>query len=124
MTSNTGLVLEFVAAWSRRDITEIMSYISPDCVYHNIPFEPATGRSAIKSILAPLVARSQEIEWQVLQIGTSPIGAVLTERLDRFRINGKWVEIRVMGTFELAENRIVAWRDYFDAAQFHAQLAD
>ncbi len=124
MTSNTGMVLEFIAAWSRRDLTEIMSYLSPDCVYHNIPFAPVAGRAEIKAIIGPLLARSSEVEWIVRQIGTSPIGAVLTERLDRFRIGNKWVEIPVMGTFELVDNRIVAWRDYFDAAQFHAQMPE
>ncbi len=50
-------------------------------------------------------------------------GVVLTERVDRFMINGKWVALPVMGTFEVANGKIKAWRDYFDMNQFQSQLA-
>ena len=50
-------------------------------------------------------------------------GLIMNERTDRFRIGGKWVEIRVMGVFELRDGKIQAWRDYFDMAQFQQSLA-
>ena len=49
-------------------------------------------------------------------------GVVLTERVDRFMINGKWVALPVMGTFEVVNGKIRAWRDYFDMNQFQSQL--
>lgn len=41
---------------------------------------------------------------------------VLTERLDRFeRADGSEIgRVTVMGIYEVKEERIVAWRDYFD----------
>ncbi len=47
---------------------------------------------------------------------------MLTERTDRFQIGEKWLELPVMGSFELADGKITAWRDYFDMAQFQSQL--
>ena len=49
---------------------------------------------------------------------------VLTERINRFTINGKKITIPVMGTFEIdAQGKISAWRDYFDLAQFTKQMS-
>ena len=49
---------------------------------------------------------------------------VLNERTDRFRLtDGRWVELRVMGVFEVQDGKITAWRDYFDLGQWMAQLA-
>lgn len=121
--SNTRLVLDFIAAWHQRDLAAILGHLTPDCHYHNIPMEPWIGTEAIKAGLAPFLAMSDEIEWIVHHIGTSPSGVVLTERTDRFRMGGKWVEIRVMGTFEFRDGRIAAWRDYFDLAEFQRQMA-
>ena len=48
---------------------------------------------------------------------------MLTERIHRFTMNGKRVEIPVMGTFEVTpDGKISAWRDYFDMQQFTSQL--
>ena len=49
-------------------------------------------------------------------------GVVLTERTDRFLVGETWIEIPVMGTFELRDGKLSAWRDYFDLAQFQKQL--
>ena len=41
---------------------------------------------------------------------------VLTERLDRFeRADGSEIgRVKIMGIFELEDNKIVEWRGYFD----------
>ena len=47
----------------------------------------------------------------------------MTERVDKFRINGQWLELPVMGTFEIRNGKIAKWRDYFDLEQFQGQMA-
>ena len=47
---------------------------------------------------------------------------MLTERLDRFEIGGKWIELPVMGSFDLRDGKIENWRDYFDMKQFTDQM--
>lgn len=49
---------------------------------------------------------------------------VMNERTDVMRrTNGGRVELPVMGTFEVRDGRIAAWRDYFDLATVTAGLA-
>ena len=46
---------------------------------------------------------------------------VLTERVDTFQMGDKSVVLDVMGTFELRDGKIAAWRDFFDMAQWTRQ---
>jgi limonene-1,2-epoxide hydrolase len=66
---------------------------------------------------------SSKVDWTVLHLVEGTNGVVLTERVDRFMIKGKWVALPVMGTFEVVNGKIRAWRDYFDMNQFQSQLA-
>jgi limonene-1,2-epoxide hydrolase len=66
---------------------------------------------------------SSAIEWPIQNIGESEEGVVFTERLDRFQMNGKWLEIPVMGVFELENGKITGWRDYFDLQTITSQLS-
>jgi limonene-1,2-epoxide hydrolase len=38
------------------------------------------------------------------------------ERLDRHQLSGGWAELPVVGVFDVRDNKIVAWREYFDLA--------
>ncbi|MDP1670610.1 MAG: limonene-1,2-epoxide hydrolase family protein, partial [Alphaproteobacteria bacterium] len=50
-------------------------------------------------------------------------GVVMTERTDKFLMNGQWLELPVMGVFEIKDGKIAKWRDYFDLGQFQTQVA-
>ena len=47
----------------------------------------------------------------------------MNERIDRFRMGEKWLELPVMGTFVVRDGLIHEWRDYFDLGQFQTQMA-
>jgi limonene-1,2-epoxide hydrolase len=47
---------------------------------------------------------------------------VMTERVDVFKLPGKSFELPVMGTFEIRDGKINAWRDYFDMNQFTSRM--
>ncbi len=49
-------------------------------------------------------------------------GAVLTERIDYFRIDGRHISVPCMGIFEVREGKIMAWRDCWDLQQVERQL--
>lgn len=117
------VVKEFCAAITRRDINEICSFFSEDAVYHNIPIDPVKGHAAIEGVLQQFIGPATDAEFENLAIAT--VGnKVLTERIDRFTIMGKRIELPVMGTFEVNDQgKITAWRDYFDMAQFTKQMA-
>lgn len=122
MSKNLEVVRSFIAAWSRNDLEEIMSFFAADCVYHNMPIEPARGLEATRAMIKGFSSMATKVEWVLHQIAESEAGVVLTERTDRFEIGGRWVELPVMGSFELRGGKISAWRDYFDLAQFQRQL--
>ena len=50
--SNEQVVRDFCSAWRRRDLDEIMSYFTPDAVYHNVPTDPKVGTAEIRAIFA------------------------------------------------------------------------
>ena len=121
-TPNEDVVRDFCAAWSRRSIDELLGYFATDAVYHNMPLEPVRGHESIRQVLQMFVPPAEEIEFELLQIAST--GAVVfTERVDRFLIAGKKVELKVAGVFEIANGKIVAWRDYFDMASYTRQAS-
>jgi limonene-1,2-epoxide hydrolase len=122
MSDNIQVVQDFIAAWNANDVERIMAFLSDDCFYHNIPMEPMKGATAIRAFIGGFSGMASEIDWVVHHIAAGADGAVLTERTDRFLIGEKWMEILVMGVFELADGKITAWRDYFDLAQMQAQM--
>jgi limonene-1,2-epoxide hydrolase len=114
-------VEKFCAAFARRDSAELLEYFADDgAVYHNMPMGPVTGKDAIKGVLDMFLGPAQSVEFVMLQIaGTGDV--VLTERLDKFVLGGKTVELPVAGVFELKHGKITAWRDYFDMATWTKQ---
>lgn len=117
---NEQLVRDFCDAFARRDIDELMGFFAPDAVYHNMPMDPARGHDAIRAVLELFVPPSDSIEFEILHIASTS-DAVLTERIDRFRMGDRDVVLPVSGTFEIVDGKIAAWRDYFDMATFTRQ---
>ena len=122
MSDNTKLVKDFCDAWSRIDVEEIVSYFTEDAIYHNMPGPPIEGKAAIETILKGILAPTTWAEWEMLNIAETG-DKVLTERVDRFDIAGKRVELPVAGVFEIEGGKIKAWRDYFDMATWTRQTS-
>lgn len=125
MSQNTELIDRFVAAWKRLNIGEIMGFFSEDAVYTNIPIDPPNeGKEAIRKTIEGFIGMATAIEFVVHHTAENPAaGVVMNERTDRFRVGDKWIEARVMGVFEIRDGKIVAWRDYFDLAEFTSQMS-
>jgi limonene-1,2-epoxide hydrolase len=116
------VVHRFCAVWSNADPDDIAEFFTDDAVYHNIPMDPLTGRDTIKSFIAGFAGGAEQIDFRVRNI-VADGDVVLTERVDVFVMpNGK-VELPLMGTFEVRDGKIAAWRDYFDLKQFMDQMA-
>jgi limonene-1,2-epoxide hydrolase len=126
MESPIELVRRFCAAWSdNTGAAELAAFFTDEAVYHNIPLEPVTGREAIAEAIASFIRPGppgiESIEFRVINIAAAgPV--VMTERVDVFKVSGKAIELPVMGTFEVSEGKIKAWRDYFDLNQFTTRM--
>ena len=123
MSANTQVVMDFVDAWNARDFDRIMSFFDDDSFYHNLPMDPVTGTGAIRGVLEAFFNSASDIDWVVHAISETADGTVLTERSDKFLINGKWMTLPVMGAFELDGTIIRKWRDYFDLKTFETEMA-
>lgn len=112
-TQAERVVRDFCAAWSRRDADELLGFFTDDAVYHNMPMAPVSGRDAIRQVFELFLPPSERIDWEIRHLACAGT-IVLTERVDRFVMAGRMVELPVAGIFELRGDRIAAWRDYFD----------
>ncbi len=113
-------VEDFLASFGTLDVDRIMSFFAPEAVYHNMPMAPMRGEKAIRGVIEYFVKPAQKIEFVILNIMAAG-NVVLNERLDKFLIGEKNVELPVMGTFEVEDGKIVVWRDYFDMATWQKQ---
>jgi limonene-1,2-epoxide hydrolase len=126
MESPIEVVRRFCAAWSEdMGATELAAFLTDDAVYHNIPLAPVTGReniaSTISSFIRPGPPGIESIEFRIINIAANG-AVVMTERVDVFKLADKSFELPVMGTFEVSDGKIDAWRDYFDLNQFTSQI--
>lgn len=119
--SNTQVVLDFVEAWNRRDWDAVIGALAEDVVYHNIPMQKIEGREAAAGFITAM--QPEAVNWEMISIAENG-NKVLTERVDNFDMPGnKKISLPVMGTFEIEDGLIKAWRDYFDLATFTSQMA-
>jgi limonene-1,2-epoxide hydrolase len=121
--SASDLVRRFCDAWSAQplDVGALVKFFSPDAVYHNIPIAPVQGREAIEQTIAGFTTGVESIEFRMRHVAAAG-DVVMTERVDVFVFPHVTVELPVMGTFEVRDGEIVAWRDYFDLNQFMSQM--
>jgi limonene-1,2-epoxide hydrolase len=126
MESPIEVVRRFCAAWSDgMGADDLAAFFTDDAFYHNIPLAPVTGREAIAKNFATFIRPGppgiEGIEFRIINIAADgPV--VMTERVDVFNLPDKSFELPVMGTFEVSDGKINAWRDYFDINQFTSRM--
>ena len=118
--SNKQVVLDFVDAWNRMDWDAVVAALADDVVYHNIPMDKIEGKEAAEGFIRGM--NPEAVDWEMISIAEAG-NKVLTERIDRFDMpGGKKIDLPVMGTFEIENGKITAWRDYFDLNTYIKQM--
>lgn len=101
-------------------------YFTPQTVWENIGLSKTVGPVEAEACLRMFepMKTAQRMDVEILAISTQG-NKVLTERIDRvIGADGRVsATVRVMGTLEIENGRIVAWRDYFDTLPFVGQAA-
>lgn len=122
MASAGEIVSAFVGEFDavHPDPRVLVKYFTDDAVYHNMPMEPAVGIDAVREALVG-VSQLSHSGWETVHQAVNG-DVVLNERVDRFELDGKAVEVLVCGVFEIRDGKIAAWRDYFDLASMRAQM--
>ena len=105
----------FLEAFVAMDFDTALTYVADDCEYTNIPMGTVNGPAGIREVLEPFFAPIHENEFIILRkAAAGPV--VFLERLDRHRLDHGWRELPVNSVFEVHDERITVWRDYFDLA--------
>ena len=119
-TDNESAVRAFLAAWD--DGKRLGDFFANDAVMQMMPRDPIAGRDAIAEELANQAAWASDFDLRVLAMASTG-NTVLAERLDRFVMGGKTIDVPVVGVFELDDaGKLTAWRDYFDWGRMMEQV--
>ncbi len=114
---NVATVLRLCDEWKAGNIEGILSLLAPDCFYHNIALNPLIGHDAIGASLRQVLSQVEAADYIMKYIAETIDGVVLTEQMSRFLVGGHWVNLPMMGAYELKRGKITHWRHYFDASQ-------
>jgi len=108
-------VRAFLRSLEERNLDRALSYVSADVVYQNVPLPPARGAREFEKQMRIFEKLIDHFEAKIHHIAADgPF--VLTERTDIIERGGMRLAPWVCGTFEVREERIILWRDYFDWA--------
>jgi limonene-1,2-epoxide hydrolase len=122
MSDNETIVRDFIQAWTRLDVDEIVGFFAPDGIYHNMPMAPVAGRERLRGFIAAFLEDWSATEWEILTlIGRGDM--VVAERIDRTMAGGKPIELPCCGVFQMEAGKIKVWRDYFDLGTYRTALS-
>lgn len=116
------IVREFCDSFDGRAAESLRPYFTDDIVYHNIPLDPAVGIDATLAFIDAFFAMCDSMTIETVHLAVRD-NLVLTERIDTFTVGDVVAPLPVMGTFEVRDGRICAWRDYFDLGQITTMLS-
>ncbi|MBL4744359.1 MAG: nuclear transport factor 2 family protein [Cycloclasticus sp.] len=120
---NKETVRAFCSAWDDLDVDKILSLMSDDAVYHNMPLAPLKGHQQISEFISGFFQITQSCEFKVLNI-IADSHRVVTERVDTFGLkDGSTIDaLPVLGIFEFDdEGKINSWREYWDLQDWIAR---
>lgn len=117
MSSNEQIIRDFIAAWSRLDVEELLDYFAEDGTYYNMPIAPVSGRGGLRAFIAAFLNGWTSTDWEILNI-VSAGDIVIAERMDRTEMGDKKVALPCCGVFVMEDGKIKVWRDYFDMATY------
>jgi limonene-1,2-epoxide hydrolase len=100
-------------AWHGLDVDEIVGHFHPDGVWDNVALGAHRGHAEIRAAVEGYVRRMESADLRLLNIAVNG-NIVLTERIDEMVYDGNKISARCMGAFEVKDDKITAWRDYFD----------
>jgi len=116
------VVRTFCDAFDGRDAEALRPHFTEDVVYHNIPLDPAVGIDATIAFIDAFFGMCESMTIETVHLAARD-NVVLTERIDTFTVGDIVAPLLVMGTFEVRDGRISAWRDDFDLGQITTMLS-
>ena len=106
------VVADFCAAWSTRDLKQILPFLADDCVYRmSETTPPVNGHAGVTERLGTWLETSQRIEFTIVDtFAKGPM--VVNHRIDRFISTTRPLTWEGVGVFFLKDGKIKEWFDY------------
>jgi limonene-1,2-epoxide hydrolase len=99
-------------AWSSLDVDQITAHFTPDATWFPaFTFPTYSGIEEIRQAVEGFVKDMTGFDAEIVYLAVTG-NVVFTERVDRWSSRGKPREARGVGVFEVAGDKITAWRDY------------
>ncbi|WP_197040554.1 nuclear transport factor 2 family protein [Pseudonocardia halophobica] len=115
---------ELLAAVARRDADAVAACFTVDAVYHvAVPYEPLTGRDAIRAAFAAILAETDAAQWDVVSSAVAG-DLVFLERVDHFQFAGGDAPIECLGVIRMSGDLIAEVRDYCDIGLWNYRRAE
>jgi limonene-1,2-epoxide hydrolase len=115
------VVTALVRACEARDLDAVTALVTDDIEYDNVPIGKVFGPEGVRRVLSGGVTEAAtEVEW-VVHRQVCAGSTVMNERTDRFLVGGRWIEIPIAAVFEVRDDRVSLWRDYFDLETYRLQ---
>jgi limonene-1,2-epoxide hydrolase len=126
------VVREFADAMRRGDLNHAFDDLATeDVVFENVPMQPpaqvVSGRQVVKDRLAALYAVSQAERFDIInQVENGSV--VMHERVDSYRFapgtfpKSDVFVMRIASVFNVRDERVALWRDYYDFGCFETDL--
>lgn len=112
-TANIDVVNSFCAAFrAPLDWGRITAFLTDDCQYRATQTAPMVeGPAAIEAFLDSFAGSATAIEFEVVDTwARGPV--VVDDRIDRFTLPDRQLDIPVVGVFHLVDGKIAEWSDF------------
>ena len=120
MNPNEQVVRNFCESWLRRDLDEILSYVTDDMEYHNIPVPVIVGKENVALIFKTFLELMHHLDLEITNVMVDG-NKVFTERVDRMTAKTGHTDLPVGGYFEIRDGKIAVMHEYFNLATFEDQ---
>ena len=115
------VVTALITECERRNLDAVCALVTDDIEYDNVPIGKVFGPDGVRKVLGSgIMAEASEVEGRELA-QTADGDTVMNERVDRFLIGDRWIEIPIAAVFRVRDGRICLWRDYFDLDTYRKQ---
>ncbi len=125
MLSDAEIVEAFFEAIYRLDFDAAVEFFTEDASYHDLPVptDPAVGKEAIRRKLDFMIAGGvTSMDYEIRNI-LGGGDTVLVERTETWHFpSGATPTLRVMCAIELDDNKIAAWREYWNGEELMSQM--
>lgn len=117
MKSSEQVVRDWCASWLRRDLDEILSGVTDDMIYHNIPVPAVVGKENVAIVFKTFLELMDPIDLEITNIMVDG-NKVFTERIDRMTAKTGHTDLPVGGYFEVRDGKIAVMHEYFNLPTF------